>query len=204
MKKYLITFILFTFSFFSFLYAKDKLSESPNSLNYSYVDWSEFYTDIIEASKKDLYQYAYMRNTVNEYETKNILNSIKANSWNLISHKEMNGRDMTLSYFVVSPNNHITVLIFANTDVTLSKYEIASKSSYRLVSSVAFSDSFSSTSSVSKSSKENSSQKKTEAQKIEDDINKKFLEKIISAFDEQLSFFDEEVPLKLSSFSKNH
>lgn len=204
MKKYLIAFILFIFSCFSFLYAKDKLSESQNYLNYSYTDWSEFYTDIIEASKKDLYKYSYMRNTVNEYETNNILNSIKSNTWNLFSHKEMNGRDMTLSFYVVSPNAHITVLIFANTDVTSSRYEIANKNSYILMSSVGFSDSFSSTSSTSKSSKESSSQKKNEKQNNEDDINKKVLDKIVSAFDEQLSFFDEEVPLKLSDFSKNH
>ena len=71
-KKNLIAFILITTFCTSFVFSKDKISETATSLNYLYNDWKEFYTDIIESSKKDLYQYSYMRNTVSEGEKKNI------------------------------------------------------------------------------------------------------------------------------------
>ena len=48
-------------------------------------------------------------------------------------------------------------------------------------------------------------QKKTsvkENTKKNDDVYKEFFEKITKAFDEQICFFDEEIPLKLSNFAK--
>ena len=203
LKKNLIAFILISTFCISFAFSKNKISETATSLNYSYDDWKEFYTDIIESSKKELYQYSYMRNTLSEGETKNILSFAKEKAWNLISHKEMNGRNMIQSFYVVSPNGHITVLMFANNAVTLSSYEIANKNSYATMSVAVYSDSSSISSSVSQNNKDNSSQKKADAQKNNDDIDKKFLDKVIQAFDEQLSFFDEDVPMKLSDFSKN-
>lgn len=129
-----------------------------------------------------------MRNTVSEGEIKNILSSAKNNIWNLISHKEMNGRDMVQSFYIVSPNGHITVLILANNPVTLSKYEIAYKSSSSTTKSVEYiSEPLTATQKQSQGkTTSNIEPKKTEPNLEE--INKRFIEKISIAFDEQLFF----------------
>ena len=199
-KKIIIAILAITVMCISLVFPKDKLSENANTLNYSYTDWKEFYTDLVEASKKDLYQYAYLRNVMNENEATNILKLTKNNTWNLISHKEMQGRDMIQSFYVVSPNGHITVLVFANNTVESYKYAIANKSVSESVKMVSYSEFSSSVSSTSKSETKKTPVK--DNTKKNDDVYKEFFEKITTAFDEQLCFFDEEIPLQLSNFIK--
>ena len=129
-KKFVICLFIVSFLGISFVFPKDKISEDSTSVNYSYTDWKEFYTDLFNASEKDLYKYAFLRNIVNDYENTNILQISKKNTWTLVSHKEMQGRDMIQSFYVVSPNGHKTVLVLANNDIESYKYAVANKISY--------------------------------------------------------------------------
>ena len=104
---------------------------------------------------------------------------------------------MIYAFCVVSPNSHKTILILSNNSVEANRYEIANKA-YVSTMSVAVSwNSF-----EEPSPKKSSTTKKADTEKSnEDNTNEEFLKKISSAFDEQLVFFDEEVPLKLVDFS---
>lgn len=196
-KKIFITFLAITVMCISLVFPKDKLSENATTLTYTYNDWNEFYTDLVEASKKDLYKYAFLRNVVNEKEVANILNETKDNTWNLISHKEMHGMDMIQAFYVVSPNGHPTVLVFANNS-DASYYAISNKLVY-----MSFDNMYGNSGTSVKVSSTKTEQKKTLVQEFtNEEVYQKFFEKIIKAFDEQLCFFDEEIPLKLSSFTK--
>ena len=128
-KKIFISFLAITVMCISLVFPKDKLSENATTLTYTYTDWNEFYIDLVEASKKDLYKYAFLRNVVNEKEVANILKETKSNTWNLISYKEMHGMDMIQAFYVVSPNGHPTVLVFANNS-DASYYAISNKLVY--------------------------------------------------------------------------
>ena len=130
---------------------------------------------------------------LNEKEVANILKETKSNTWNLISYKEMHGMDMIQAFYVVSPNGHPTVLVFANNS-DASYYAISNKLVY-----MSFDQMFESsvTSVKSSSAKSKTEQKKTLEQEFtNEEVYQKFFEKIIKAFDEQLCFFDEEIPLK--------
>ena len=197
MKKRIILSLVLTVLFISSIFPKDKLSEDSTSLAYSYTEWTDFYTDLIDASKNNSYKYAFLRNSIVDEKITAILQASKENAWNLYSYKGLQGRDMIYAFCVVSPNSHKTILILSNNSVEANRYEIANKSYV-----VAMSSTMSWSSFEESSPKKTSTTKKADTEKSnEDNTNEEFLKKISSAFDEQLVFFDEEVPLKLVDFS---
>lgn len=206
-QKRIAIIILSVFLIFS-VFSKDKLSESSTSLIYSYAEWSEFYTDLIQAAKTDTYKYAFLKNEFNKDEISNTLKSENDNSWKLLSYKGLQGRDMIYAFYIVSPNMHKTVVIFSNNSIEASKYEIANKNTLKSYSWSAFDEEpvtvkSASVSKVTSTTKTSSSNTPKKADSTKDsDSDKLFIERIIPLFDEQLAFFDEDIPLKLSKFYK--
>ena len=201
MRKKHFFFLAFFFILTFFSFSKEKLSEKSDTLAYKYSDWKEFYSDLIEASQKETYKYAFLRNLITDDEEE-ITNGLKDNSWKLVSYKFLQERDMIYSFFVVSPNNHSTVLILSNNQVVSNHYKIADKYSNASFRRNDYTSSASSEA-VSSASKAKKSPKKTVSEIDQNDEKEKiFLERIIFAFDEQLCFFDEDVPLKLQDFDK--
>lgn len=181
MRKIIISFVLMLICISSF-FPKDKIAENADSLTYSYSEWNEFYSDIVETANNPTYNQAYLTNKISNENLENILNTSKNNSWNLKSFKLLSDWEMKYIFIIVSPNKHFTILTFTGSNT-------GNRIFYR---SSTFSG-------------ENSIGREIAKKRYSDDEDNEniFIKDIILPFDTQLSFFDEKIPLKFSDFYTN-